>query len=143
GDEPKKPDGRHVPDYVLVEAKASGAPLIQDLRRAGILAVGFVPDKFGDKTERVQLCTPIMECGKVWLPANPFTSYQSLLPYAEAFQEQCIMFPNAESRDYVDTMTQVLLRVIYGGILANANDPSKLEGFNGPRHNFYSPTHED
>lgn len=143
GNEPREPDGKHVPDYLLVEAKSSGSPLIQDLRRAGVLATSFIPDKFGDKTERVRLCTPIMECGRVWLPANPFSSYKTLLPFAELFEEQCIKFPNAESRDWVDTMTQVLLRVIYNGILTNSNDSIKSSSISYPKHKFYSPTSDD
>lgn len=132
----REPDGHHVPDYILVEEKASGRPLIQDLRRAGVMATPFLPDKFGDKTSRVRLCTPIMECGRVWLPGSPYSGYKTLLPFAEKFQEQCILFPNAESRDYVDSMTQVLLKVLYSGILKNSNDP-KDENYYRPRKRIF------
>jgi predicted phage terminase large subunit-like protein len=139
---PKEPDGHHVPDYVLVEEKASGRPLIQDLRRAGVMAIPFIPDKFGDKTQRVRLCTPVMECGRVWLPANPFTGYKSLLPFAEQFMEQCCLFPNAESRDYVDSMSQVLLRTLYGGVLYNSNDPKRQSSYRAKKGIFYGPDKE-
>lgn len=137
---PIQPNGKNVPDYILVEAKASGSPLIQDLRRAGVFAIPFIPDKFGDKTSRVRLCTPIMECGRVWLPANPYSNYKSLLPFAETFQEQCCLFPNAESRDYVDSMSQVMLKVIYGGDLLNSNDPRHPNYNTGKKKTFYSET---
>lgn len=139
GDTYREPDGHHIPNYVMVEAKASGSPLIQDLRRAGIHAIPFVPDKFGDKTARVRLCTPIMECGRVWLPSSPFTGYKALLPFAEAFQEQCCLFPNADARDYVDSMTQVLLKTLYGNILYNANDPKRDSYYKAKKSNFYGP----
>ena len=40
------------PHMCLVEAKASGDPLIQDLRRGGIVATSFNPSKYGDKSNR-------------------------------------------------------------------------------------------
>jgi predicted phage terminase large subunit-like protein len=137
GEDYREPDGRHIPDYVLVEAKASGSPLIQDLRRAGVMAVAFIPDKYGDKIQRVRLCTPIMECKRVWLPASPFTGYKTLLPFAEKFMEQCCLFPNAEARDYVDSMSQAMLKVIYGGILQNASDPRHTHQQRSHNKNIY------
>lgn len=137
GDMVIKPDGHHKPDYILIEDKSSGSTLIQDLRRAGVLAVPFIPNKFGDKVERVKLCTHIMECGKVWLPASPYTGYKSLLPFAERFKEQCLAFPNAESRDLVDTLSQFLLRLTISGYLYNSNDPKRFSNTVRPKK-YYS-----
>jgi len=112
--------GRNV-DLCLVEAKASGDPLIADLYRAGIRAIGFNPTKHGDKIQRVRLVTPLIEGGRVWLPAKPQT-YDTLLPYADEFLESVACFPNAESRDLVDTMTQALLKLRDGQFLLNPRD---------------------
>lgn len=108
-------------DMCLIEAKASGGPLIQDLASAGIRAIPFVPDKYGDKTARVRLITPLIEGGRVWLPAKPPT-YDRLLPFADLFIESVACFPNAESRDLVDTMTQALLKLKYGQFLRHPKD---------------------
>ena len=112
--------GRNV-DMCLIEAKASGDPLIQDLASAGIRAIPFVPNKYGDKIQRVRLITPLIEGGRVWLPARPM-QYDALLPYADDFLESVACFPNTESRDLVDTMTQALLKLKDGRFILNPRD---------------------
>ena len=111
----------HRPDMILVERKGSGFALIQDLSRADIVPVPFNPDKYGDKTERVKVVSHIIEAGRVWLPATP-PEYLTLRPFAQFIVEQAIAFPNAESRDLVDTMTQVLLRLSISGWVWNPAD---------------------
>lgn len=112
--------GRPV-DMCLIEAKASGDPLIQDLTAAGIRAIPFVPNKYGDKIQRVRLITPLIEGGRVWLPARA-PKYDTLLPYADEFLESVACFPNAESRDLVDTMAQALLKLKDGKFVLNPKD---------------------
>ncbi len=112
--------GRSV-DMCLVEAKASGDPLLQDLRAGGISAVPFIPNKYGDKIQRVRLITPLIEGGRVWVPAKS-PNYDTLLPYAAEFLESVACFPNSDSRDLVDTMTQVLLKLRDGRFLLNPED---------------------
>jgi len=93
-------------DICLIEAKATGDPLIRDLRLGGIPAIGYTPK--GDKNARVQRAAPFIECGLVYLPTeekNP----ERLTATAEEFLETVITFPNGESKDLVDSMTQVLL----------------------------------
>jgi predicted phage terminase large subunit-like protein len=118
--------GRPV-DMCLIEAKASGDPLIQDLAAAGIRAIPFVPNKYGDKIQRVRLITPLIEGGRVWLPARA-PKYDTLLPYADEFLESVACFPNAESRDLVDTMAQALLKLKDGKFVLNPKDerPTQL-----------------
>lgn len=114
------------PDLVLVEAKASGQSLIPDLRQAGISAVGFNPSKYGDKDGRVQIASNHIECGRVWLPTLGPT-YTQLKPFADTFLEECAVFPNGSSRDIVDSMTQVLIRVKEAGYIQNPSDPDDYE----------------
>ncbi len=92
-------------DVCLIEAKATGDPLIRDLRAAGVPAVGYIPK--GDKHSRVQRVAASIECGLVYLPTEE-KNKDKLLPFADEFLESVITFPNAESRDLVDTMTQTL-----------------------------------
>jgi len=112
--------GRPV-DMCLIEAKASGDPLIQDLAAASVRAIPFVPNKYGDKIQRVRLITPLIEGGRVWLPAKP-PKYERLLPYADEFLEAISCFPNSESRDLVDTMAQALLKFKEGKFILNPKD---------------------
>ena len=126
GKEPNKTfRGRGV-DICLVEAKASGDPLIQDLHRAGVKATPFVPNKFGDKIARVRYTTPILESGRVWVRARS-PDYTRLLPYCEEFVEAVAMFPQEEARDLVDTMTQALIKLRQGGFVRHPKDPVYYE----------------
>jgi len=109
------------PDLCLVEAKASGDPLIQDLAAGGISAVAFNPSKYGDKIQRVRLVTPLIEGGRVWLRARG-PKYDSLIPEADEFVEEVSTFPNNSSRDLVDTMTQALLKLKSGQFVLNPKD---------------------
>jgi predicted phage terminase large subunit-like protein len=117
--------GRPV-DMCLIEAKASGDPLIQDLATAGIRAIPFVPNKYGDKIQRVRLITPLIEGGRVWLPARA-PKYDILLPYADEFLESIACFPNAESRDLVDTMAQALLKLKDSRFIMNPKDERPIQ----------------
>jgi predicted phage terminase large subunit-like protein len=128
---PIKPARNRAPDTVLVEAKANGQMLINDLARAGIVATKFNPDKFGDKIARVRLVTDLIENGRVWLPAQA-PSYDTLRPWAADFLEQCVQFPAADSRDWVDTMTMAFLRIKQSGWVANTEDPQE-EYYDSPR----------
>lgn len=123
-DKDKRPnpiDKKCVPDVVLVESKSSGISLIQDLMRAGIAATKFDPDKHGDKIVRVRLISHFIEGGRVWLPAKP-PAYTQLRDYGELLAHQAKLFPAAESRDLIDTMTQVLLRLRDSGYLNSKVD---------------------
>lgn len=117
--EGKKPNRRC--DMILIEAKMNGFSLIQDLSRAGIIPTKFNPDKHGDKIQRVRIITHIIEAGRVWVPTMP-PSFTQLRPYADLLVNQCAVFPNAESRDLVDTMTQALIRLSQSGWVYNPAD---------------------
>jgi predicted phage terminase large subunit-like protein len=131
-----KADGKHQPDMVLIEAKASGHSLIQDLHRAGIPVIRFNPGKYGDKIERVRAVTHLIEAGRVWLPASP-PDYTKLRRFADLFCEKAAIFPNGDSRDLVDTMTQVLLRLNASGWLTHPDDDDIRDTNVKIKHSFY------
>lgn len=115
-------------DMCLIEAKASGDPLIQDLIAAGIRAIPFNPNRYkdndrksGGKSQRASLVAPLIEGGLVWLPAQP-PNYDRLLPFADTFLETVITFPSPESNDIVDTMTQAFLKLKDGRYIQNLRD---------------------
>lgn len=48
------------PDMVLIEAKASGTPLTDELRTMGIPVVNYTPSKGRDKHTRMHMVAPIL-----------------------------------------------------------------------------------
>ena len=89
---------KYNPDVVIIEKKASGQSLIQDMRRAGLPIMEYNPDK--DKVARVNASTPILESGRVWVPDKPF---------AQDLINEAVTFPNATYDDQVDAMVMAIL----------------------------------
>lgn len=104
------------PDVTIVEKKASGLSLIQDLRRAGIPVVEYNPDR--DKISRAHSVTPLVESGRFWVPDKQ---------WAQDFVEQLIAFPNARHDDDVDAFTQAMLRLKTGYFVVHPDDPDDEE----------------
>jgi predicted phage terminase large subunit-like protein len=98
------------PDMVLVEAKATGTPLIDELRLRGIPALGFSPGKGTDKVSRMHMVAPLFEAGMVWAPMHE--------KFADEVIEEVVSFPNGENDDYCDSMTLALMRVRQGGFIS-------------------------
>lgn len=111
------------PDMILIEAKASGDPLIADLNRAGVYATPFVPNKYGDKVQRVRLVSPLIEAGVVHL----ITKDGQLMSYAEKFVNAVSSFPSEDSKDLVDTMTQALLSLKESNTIGHPKDERYYE----------------
>ena len=102
------------PESVVVEAKASGQSLIQELRRAGIPVIDFVPTRGKDKHARVNACAPVFESGNVYYPSEGH--------FAEEVIEECAAFPFAQHDDYVDSTTQAVLRYRQGNFVSTYMD---------------------
>ena len=100
-------------DMVLIEAKASGTPLTQELRRMGIPVVNYSPTRGHDKHSRMHSVAPIFESGMVYAPEKAF---------AEDMIEECASFPFGANDDLCDTMTQALMRFREGGFVSLATD---------------------
>ncbi len=103
----------HRPDVCMIEKKASGQSLIQDMRRAGIPVLEYLPDR--DKVSRVYAATPMMEAGKVWFPKNK--------KWSEDLLEEMLRFPNAAHDDQVDAMTMAIHYVKESWHLSHPEDP--------------------
>ena len=95
------------PDRVLVEAKASGQSLLQDLRLAKVPAVGYNPGN-ADKVSRAHQAAPTLELGLLWIPESNKNPGQPV-SWAQSFLKQIAKFPVAEHDDYVDTFTQAVI----------------------------------
>ena len=116
-----EPDGQHRPHMILIEDKGSGMSLVQDFRKAGVPVIGFDPSKHGDKINRVKKISQLIEGGRVWVAAVPPT-YKHLRTSAQMLVDCCTMFPAGKSRDVVDAMTQVLIRLNLSGWINNPSD---------------------
>ena len=101
------------PECVLVEAKASGMQLTQELRNMGIPVMNYSPSRGNDKFARVNSVAPIVESGLVWIPDTR---------WGEEVIEECAAFPAGEHDDYVDTVTQALRRFREGGFISHPDD---------------------
>ena len=101
------------PDSVIVEAKASGMPLTQEMRQTGIPVINFTPSRGNDKVSRVHAVSPLFEAGMVWAPDKSF---------AEELIEEVAAFPNGEYDDLVDSMTQALMRYRQGNFVQLPSD---------------------
>jgi len=122
------------PDMVIVEKKATGGPLIDEMRKRGIPAVGFSPGRRAggggvDKTTRMHLVSPLFESGVVWAPTEK--------KFADEVIEEVASFPNGEHDDFVDSMTLALMRFRQGGLIAIEDDDSEDEEIFIPRQREY------
>lgn len=90
---------RYQPEAILIEDKASGQSLLQDLRREGRLPLIALQPK-GDKLMRVARVTPMLEAGLVALPF--------FAPWLAAFEAELAAFPNGAHDDQVDALSQYL-----------------------------------
>jgi len=97
------------PDMVLIEAKASGTPLMDELRHRGIPALSYSPNKGNDKITRMHMAAPMFEAGRVWAPADR--------KFAEEVIEEVASFPYGDHDDFCDSMTMAILRFRQGGFI--------------------------
>ena len=119
------------PDGLLIEKKATGAPLIYELRSMGIPAQEFTPSKGQDKIARLNAVSDIIASGKVWVPRTR---------WAEELVDEIAAFPSGEHDDLVDATTLALMRFRQGGFLRLPTDePEDTNWFKGyRRERFYT-----
>jgi predicted phage terminase large subunit-like protein len=103
----------HEPDSVIIEKKASGGPLIYELRKMGIPVQEFTPSRGNDKIARLNAIVDVFASGKVWAPDKR---------WAEDVIEETASFPNGRHDDYVDTLSQALNRIRKGGMVRTRHD---------------------
>ena len=101
------------PDACIVEAKASGAPLVFELRSMGVPVQEYTPTRGNDKISRVNAVSDLFASGKVWAPRKR---------WAEEVIEELAAFPNSDHDDLVDSTTQALLRFRKGGFIHLPSD---------------------
>jgi predicted phage terminase large subunit-like protein len=117
------------PDSVIVEAKASGQPLIDEMRRSGIFVQDFSPGKGQDKIARLNAVADMFASGQVWFPETS---------WASTVVEEILAFPAGEHDDTVDACTLALMRVRKGGMMRLVTDQADNEPlYRSRRSAFY------
>lgn len=101
------------PDAIIIEKKAAGAPLIQELRQMGIPVQEYTPSRGNDKRARVNAVTDMFASGMVWAPDRR---------WAKEVIDQVAEFPNAEHDEFVDCTSQALMRFRQGGFIRLQSD---------------------
>jgi predicted phage terminase large subunit-like protein len=101
------------PDSVIIEKKASGAPLIYEMRAMGIPVQEFTPSRGNDKISRLNAVSDLFASGRVWVPNTQ---------WAEEVIDEVASFPAGEHDDYVDSVSLAMMRFRKGGYIRTLLD---------------------
>jgi predicted phage terminase large subunit-like protein len=92
---------RYSPHTIVIEDKASGTQLLQDLSNEGRVAASpYSPPAGADKIMRLHAQTALFENGKVLLPKDA--------PWLHEYVAELTGFPGSRYADQVDSTTQAL-----------------------------------
>jgi predicted phage terminase large subunit-like protein len=117
------------PDSVIIEKKASGAPLIYEMRAMGIPVQEFTPTRGNDKISRLNAVSDLFASGRVWAPATR---------WAEEVVDEVAEFPAGSHDDYVDTVSMAMHRFRKGGYVStNLDAPDDPPYFKSNRYAGY------
>jgi predicted phage terminase large subunit-like protein len=117
------------PDMVVIEKKAAGAPLIQEMRATGLPIHEFTPSRGNDKRVRLNAVADMFSSGMVWAPETR---------WAQEVIDQIAEFPNSDHDEHADCCSQALLRVRQGGLIRLASDePDEPQLFRRARAAYY------
>jgi predicted phage terminase large subunit-like protein len=117
------------PDSIIIEKKASGAPLIYEMRAMGIPVQEFTPVRGNDKISRVNAVSDIFASGRVWYPQKH---------WAEEVIDEVADFPGGEYDDYVDSVSLALMRFRKGGYIGtNLDEEDEQQYFKSRRREGY------
>jgi len=117
------------PDGLIIEKKASGAPLIYELRSMGIPVQEFTPTKGNDKITRLNAVSDLFASSRIWVPNTN---------WAEEVVEEVASFPNGEHDDYVDSVSLALMRFRQGGYVRTTLDEADdIQYFKQRRAAYY------
>jgi predicted phage terminase large subunit-like protein len=117
------------PDSVIIEKKASGAPLIYEMRAMGIPVQEFTPTRGNDKISRLNAVADIFASGRVWAPPAR---------WAEEVIDEVAEFPAGSHDDYVDTVSMAMHRFRRGGyVTTNLDEPDDIIYFKSRKQQGY------
>ena len=92
---------RFKPRNIVIEDKASGTQLIQDLNHKGIRMIyPYQPTAGMDKTLRMHAQTDVFEQGRIYLPKQA--------PWLDDYLTELLSFPSSKTYDQVDSTAQAI-----------------------------------
>ena len=74
----------------------------------------YTPSKGNDKHVRMNSIAHLFEMGRVWAPKHK--------TFAQEVIEECAAFPHGDHDDYVDSMTQAIMRLRKGYFITHPED---------------------
>jgi predicted phage terminase large subunit-like protein len=107
------------PDSLVVESRATGKPLVQELWRMGIPVYEKIPSRGEDKITRTNAVADLFSTGTVWAPLGR--------RWVEEVREEMAAFPHGQYDDLHDAAVQGLMRIRQGGLIRIANDDDEDE----------------
>ena len=122
------------PDSLIVEKKAAGAPLIQELRRMNIVVQEISPSRKGvgvsnDKYARMNALADLFSSGIVYAPDKRW-AHEVINEVAE--------FPFGDNDDFADTCQMALARYRAGGFIRLPSDyEDNMEDFKSRQRAYY------
>jgi predicted phage terminase large subunit-like protein len=124
----KEQRARFPPDVILIEDKASGTQLVQELIREGVYGVTrYVPKDH--KIMRLHSVTSVIENGYVYLPTEA--------SWLDSYLREMLTFPKGKNDDQVDSTSQALDWIKQGnhafGVYQYQNKLARELGISIPR----------
>jgi predicted phage terminase large subunit-like protein len=116
------------PDALIVEKKASGSPLIYELRAMGIPVQEYTPTRGNDKISRLNAVSDLFASGMVWAPNSQ---------WAEEVIDEVASFPAGEHDDYVDSVSLAMMRFRKGGFIRLPSDEEEEDPMYRRRGGYY------
>jgi predicted phage terminase large subunit-like protein len=95
----QKLHAKYNPKWILIEDKASGQSVIQDLKQEGFSNIYGIKPQF-DKITRFASCSPIFQKGRVLIPDN--------LSLKNILLNELLSFPSSKHDDIVDSCSQFI-----------------------------------
>jgi predicted phage terminase large subunit-like protein len=102
------------PDSLVIEKKATGQPLTQELFRAGIYVCEMSTSRANDKVTRTNAVADLFSSGVIWAPLG--------LRWVEQVRDQMASFPIAQDDDLHDAAVWGLLRLRQGNLIHLGTD---------------------
>jgi predicted phage terminase large subunit-like protein len=118
----------HRPDTCIIEAKANGDALINELRMMGIMVQDYTPSRGQDKIVRLNAVADLFASQRVYAPNTR---------WADELIEEVAEFPYGSNDDQVDTMTLALMRFRQGHFIKLDSDEEEDEFDDTVRADYY------
>jgi len=105
-------------NYTLIEDKANGTAIISMIKDKINGVIAFNPGR-DSKIARLNAVAPQIEAGNVWVPDKYYEPNRERFPWCTEVLDACLdelfAFPKFNSDDFVDMLSQILLKENEGG----------------------------